>query len=152
MRLPAGVASRGPWSCSGQRYAVPELGVNWPSCVFLPTMARGKREARKALDIPRPAPRPAPTPPGTGPTRPAPFTGHRDTHRPQNGAAAWWASSALPVCLWRRGRLPCHSPGAPAGPTTQDCWPLAGRQDNATCGSRARRGEGGRWGLSSAAE
>lgn len=102
---------QGPWSCSGQRYTVPGLGVNWPSCVFLPTMARGKREARKALDIPSPAPRPAPRPLEQAPPGQPRLPGRRDTHRPQNRAAAQWASSALPVCLWRRGRPPCHSPG-----------------------------------------
>ncbi|XP_043345281.1 DNA repair protein XRCC3 isoform X4 [Cervus canadensis] len=63
--------------------------------------------------------------------------GRRDTHRPQNRAAARWASSALPVCLWRRGRPPCHSPGPQLD---RPLRLLAGLHDNATCGSRARGG------------
>ncbi|XP_070333851.1 DNA repair protein XRCC3 isoform X2 [Odocoileus virginianus] len=52
-------------------------------------------------------------------------------------------ASRLPL---EEGRAPLSQPRGPSWTDRSDCWPLAGCQDNATCGSHARGGGGGRWG------
>lgn len=144
MRLPVGVTSRGRGPA--QASVTQCLNLGWTGrlvCFCQPWPEERERPGRRWT---YPAcPQASPRAPWSRPHQASPV------YRPQTPTAR--RTGLLPG--GRPARFPSASGGGEGplvtapGPQLDRplrLLPLAGRQDNATCGSRARGGEGGRWG------